>query len=273
MLMKPILVTFAFLTMAAIAVTQDRARGGAQGQRQGGRPQAGQTQAGSPQAGRPQLGRSTDRTAIYAPSYGGGPYGYGGYGYGGYGYGYYGDGSGSTVAGSTATGMANVIQAKGQNSLANSEAANNYEEARSKNYDNNLKGTQTYFEMKQMNQSYRESQMKPRSPEFFAKVAAERAPSRLTSSQLDPVTGAIAWPMILQGEAFAPDREKLDALFAQRIASHGSIGLQSYQELQATSEAMLQMLKDNIRQYPPQDYVQAKSFLESLAYEAGFPLT
>lgn len=194
------------------------------------------------------------------------PY-YGGYG-GGYGYGGYGA---TTAAGSAAYGMSQVIQASGEAQLNNSQAAKNYQEARSMEYDNRIKGTQTYFEMRKMNQAYTDAERpKPMTTEQAFRVAREGAPKRLTASQIDPLTGAIAWPALLKAEGFGAERKKLDALYAERESKAGSIGGNQYEQIQEATDAMLAMLKANISTYSPDDYIKSKKFLESLAYEARF---
>src|SRR6266496_1264631 len=66
-------------------------------------------------------------------------------------YGVYGGGHASTAAEGYANGVGNVMQSAGMYNLQTSEAAINAEQARSMNIDNNLKGTQTYFEMRKIN--------------------------------------------------------------------------------------------------------------------------
>jgi hypothetical protein len=176
----------------------------------------------------------------------------------------------STVEEGAANGMANVIQSAGAANLLNSQAARNYEEARSRDLDNRLKATNTYFEMRKMNQEYRAAERgpKPTSEQMF-RLAKERAPSRLGPNDLDPLTGQISWPVILEDEAYKEYRERLDSLFATRARYHGQIGADQYLELQRTAKALDAELKTRIKDYPPGDYVKAKGILDSLAYEAS----
>jgi hypothetical protein len=194
------------------------------------------------------------------------PY-YGGYG-GGYGYGGYGA---TTAAGSAAYGMSQVIQASGEAQLNNSQAAKNYQEARSMEYDNRIKGTQTYFEMRKMNQAYTAAERsKPMTTEEAFRAAKEAAPKRLSPSQLDPLTGAIAWPVLLRSDDFKGGCATLEALFAERETKAGGIGGNQYTQIQEVTDILLAKLKANISQYSPDEYIKAKKFLESLAYEARF---
>src|SRR5207247_5414915 len=95
---------------------------------------------------------------------------------------YYG---GATVEGSIAHGMADIVRAAGEFNLRTSEAYRNYEDARRKNIENRLLWTQTYFEMRRINDEYRRAQYErdKRSQEDFIRYAQAAAPRRLTSSQ------------------------------------------------------------------------------------------
>src|SRR5262245_30696968 len=85
--------------------------------------------------------------------------GYGGYGgyYGG-GWGYNTAGAGSTPAGSYLTGMGNAIRAQGEYNVNTSQAAINLEDAAKKDIENRQLWTNTYFEMRKINDAYKQSQ-------------------------------------------------------------------------------------------------------------------
>lgn len=194
----------------------------------------------------------------------------GGY-HGGYGGGYGGYGGGGTAAGNAAQGMASVIQAQGVNHLLNSEAAKNYEDARSKHFDNQIKGTQTYFEMRRMNKAYVDSERdKPVTTEAAFRYAHEAAPKRIGNNQVDPITGSIHWPTVLTNDEFSVERNILNSVFAQRERKHGTLTAEEYSEIQKSTSAILASLKKNLKSYAPDDYLAAKKFTESLAYEARF---
>jgi hypothetical protein len=195
------------------------------------------------------------------------------YPYGGYGYGYPNTGA-STVGQSYAMGMADLVQAAGQANLSNSEAAKNYEQASSMNLDNQLKGTQTYFEMRKMNTAYRkaeDSRFKGLTTEDSWRVAQENTPRRLRSTELDPVTGQIYWPLLFQDPKYQSYRDQLNKLFVQRESSHGGIGYDNYVQIQQATKALIAELNKNIGKYSPDDFIRMKNFVESLAYESTLP--
>ncbi|MCA9269559.1 MAG: hypothetical protein KDA41_13855 [Planctomycetales bacterium] len=192
------------------------------------------------------------------------PY-WGGYGYGGYHH-------ASTVQEGVQRGFADIVRSAGEANLRNSEAAINYEDARSKYFDNRLKGTNTYFEMRQMNKQYRNAERTaPLSSEQLYRIAAESAPKKLRASDLDPLTGDITWPLILQADEFSERREQLDALFLDRASGRAST--QNMLDIQRIVQLTMDDLKANIRAYPANEYMQAKKFLESLAFSSRSPTT
>jgi hypothetical protein len=200
------------------------------------------------------------------PSYpqfpGGGGGGRFGGGWGGY-------GNGGTAAGSYLNGMANVVRSAGYYNVMNSIAAQNWEQAYSYDLDNRLKATNTYFEMRRVNQAAKEAARPPAaSAEDLARYAAEMAPKRLTSSELDPVTGEINWPALLNDDRYAKLRENVDHLFTQRQTTSG--GVSDYQATIGAVESLRAALLKNIDQYSPGMYIEARKFLDSLQYEARF---
>jgi hypothetical protein len=98
-----------------------------------------------------------------------------------------------------------------------------------------------------------------------------KAPPRLQSTQLDPVTGHIEYPLILTRDSYKPYRERLDTLFANRAASGGSIRFDDFQAIQTTVSQFITALQKNISDYAAGDYGRARTFLDSLANEARSP--
>ncbi len=195
-------------------------------------------------------------------------YGYGGYGYGGYGYGGYG---GGTAAGGYLNGMANTIRAEGQYNLLSSQAAINLEDAKKKEIENRTHWTNAYFEMRRVNDAYTHPKKDPTPPETWVRLAHDALPQRLPGNVLDPVNGRIVWPVALQVDAFAAERENLEALFAERAIEHGAIGVDAHGTIRKAVDEALAKLKDRIREIDSRSYLEAKNFLTSLSYEASLP--
>ena len=78
-------------------------------------------------------------------------------------------------------GFADIVRSAGAANLMNSEAAKKYEDARRKNIDNRVYGTEKYFQMRQINRAARAAE-RGRQPtmEDLIRYASQRAPDRLS---------------------------------------------------------------------------------------------
>jgi len=202
----------------------------------------------------------------YGGGYGGGYGGYGGYGgWGGYGGNW---GAGSTAAGSAAVGMGDLVRSQGMYNQMTAQAMISAEQARTLDLDNKMKSTQTYFEMRRINQEARlaEAQRNRAQAENSRYVAHVSKKPTLTVSQLDPVTGDIHWPASLLQESFTADRTAVQDVFARR-AQH-RIGTSAYLELRPVIDRMQATLNDQVKVLPPQDFVDSRRFLNMLLEES-----
>jgi len=183
----------------------------------------------------------------------------------------YEDNRAATAGESYARGYADVVRSAGATNLMNSVAAGNYQDATSKAIDNDLKWTNTYFEMRKTNREARAAEETPAlSQQSLERIAREQAPSRATAKDVDPITGGIDWPALLATEPYAAYREQLDRMYAQRAEQGGHIGYDSSAKIQDVCGAMLAELKGRIRDYPATQYLSAKKFVERIQYEARF---
>lgn len=178
----------------------------------------------------------------------------------------------STAGQAADYGMAQVIRAQGYANLQNSEAAKNWEDAKTKEIDNREKWTNTYFQMRKDNREARaEERGPPITQEQAIRLAHTRAPPRLTTTQLDPVTGHITYPLVLTDSVYEPYRENVDRLFAERASSGGSVSYDQFEEIQQAVNDFADALKQHVDKYAAGDYGTARTFLTSLAHEARFP--
>ena len=218
------------------------------------------------------------RRTIY--NFGGGlsPSVYYGNRWGGYGGGYYGGGYYDSGAG--------YIRAQGKAQVDRSKAMINYQEAQSKQLDNQKKMAETYVARQkaqrasiaeqqeiikakdaarqaanerqtEINRKRRESGLSP-----YFNASASQDSERLNSSQLNPATGEISWPESLMGNEFQASREKLQELYSLK----NSTGVTSSLSRQISDEAnsMKNLLRGQIRHMLPNDYLAARGFIEGL---------
>lgn len=173
---------------------------------------------------------------------------------------------------SFAQGLAEVVRSASQNSMRPSLAAIDQQTATSMSYDNQIKQTVTFFEKRKLNRMYREQEKSPpASRSDLASYAKARAPDRASPRQLDSYTGRIQWPVVLQGQAFARQRQELEQLYAKHAAAGGGINTAEYAEIQRVATGLEADLKKQLQSTTPEQYMYARKFLASLRYEARFP--
>ena len=188
------------------------------------------------------------------------------------GYGYNRGGYASTAQQAAAYGYSAMMRAQGQENLMNSQAAKNWEEVKTMEMQNRLRWTETYFEMRKVNKDARAAEAGPRVTQDQAiRMAQASLPPRLGSTELDPVTGHIEYPIILTQDIYDEYRKRLDTLFAHRAAAGGSIQYNDLKEIETTVSNFIDTLKQHVREYAGGDYGRARTFLESLAREAKMP--
>ena len=125
---------------------------------------------------------------------------------GGYGGGY---GSPGTAAGSGMQGMASVINARGNYNLSTSAAAMNMTQAQKQEIQNWSSFTNTYFDLRATNRRARAAERTPNLTEAqLNRIAQEGAPKPLATQQMDPVSGKIFWPDVLQDDKFQPQARR-----------------------------------------------------------------
>ena len=194
------------------------------------------------------------------------------WGGGGGGWGYNRGGYASTAAQAADYGMSEMMRAQGYQNLENSQAAINWEQAKTQEVQNRLRWTETYFEMRKVNREARAAEEGPPvTHEQAVKMAKMALPPRLGSTQLDPVTGHIAYPPVLMDDVYEQYRNRLDKLFSDRAASGGSMQYGAYKEIQSTVSQFIDVLKQHVHEYEAGDYGKARTFLNSLAQEARMP--
>jgi hypothetical protein len=173
-------------------------------------------------------------------------------------------GHASTVEEGAQRGYADIVRSRDMANLLNSEAAKNYEDVRREYLENRMRATQTYFEMRRYNQEARRAERStPLSMEQYVRIARDQAPDRLTTTQLDPLTGALNWPLPLRKPEYEDYRQRIERLFADRAA-----GFVVYGEINDVVAEFQAQVKADIETFPPNDYIDATKFLGSLRYES-----
>ena len=188
------------------------------------------------------------------------------------GFGFNRGGYASTAGQAASYGLSEEMRAQGAQNLDNSAAAKNWQEAKTQEIQNRLRWTETYFEMRKTNREARAAEAAPHvTHEQTIRMAKMGLPPRLGSTQLDPVTGHIEYPMALTAPQFSSYRDELNRFFADRASSGGSMQYEQYQQIQGAVSKFIDALKENINSFSAGDYGRARTFLDSIANEARFP--
>jgi hypothetical protein len=173
----------------------------------------------------------------------------------------------STAAQGAAYGRSAVIRSQGQYVLDATQAASQFQTARSQEIDNRYKSTQAYFDLKRINAENRAALRGPRpTEEQLVRWAQAGAPQSLSDSQVNASTGAIDWPIALMLDDMAAQRKIVQSIYSER-ARVGTITPQQLITSQQTIDSMIAILKDHIKDFDPNTYLAGKNFLESLGYE------
>lgn len=166
----------------------------------------------------------------------------------------------ATAGESFARGHADVVRAQAMYNVAMAHV-------RAVDTETHERQIQYYYANKETNSQYRESVRRPRiSAEDAARLAQAGRPKAASPEELDARTGAINWPVLLQSDEFDGYRADVEILFAQRAAD-GGLAVDEHAHLQETTDAMKEQLSKRVRQVNPADYIEAKRFIETLAFE------
>jgi hypothetical protein len=138
--------------------------------------------------------------------------------------------------------------------------------------DNNLKVAKVFYDKRKLCEDYQKLNPRQRpTQENVIRYNQASVPKRPVQFELASAPGRIYWPDVLLNEEFSDGRIQLESLFAQRKAGAAAAGNSVSGEVQTVAAQMREQLQAKIRQMSPEEYLAARRFLESLAYEARFP--
>jgi hypothetical protein len=187
-----------------------------------------------------------------------------------YGWGYRDNYSASTAQEGMARGMAHVVRAAGEATLMRSEALKNIEDARARNLENRLRAAEVYHQRKRVWEARQAAKRKKRRPPATYAFRHNRSsgPQPLSRSQLDPVTGRIQWPVLLQRSEFQTERQALERMFKVWAAQDGVLRPEQLSQVQELGKKLKERIHLMIRAVSSQQYVDASRFLKGLMFEA-----
>jgi len=176
----------------------------------------------------------------------------------------------STVEEGVLDGYAAVTSAAGQANYFNSLASINYQDARSRSIQNRKAAVETYFYVREANQSAR----KPvrLTTEQLTKIARAAAPDRLSPQDYDSTLGRLHWPAALLADDFSTERDALERAFHGRSPGDAGAGTAFYGNVKQITSVMQEKLRNHLTELDPAEYLAAKKFLTGASYEATQPM-
>ena len=166
-------------------------------------------------------------------------------------------------------GMASAISAAGDYNLATSAAVVNLTEAQSNGFKNRQDWTNTYFAMQATNKAARDAARgKSLTMEQLASIAQEGVPKPLDKNQLNPVSGKLNWPGPLQEDGFSSRRTEMDKLMEQ-FTAYGGLSYSDQTKVKQIVNSMFKDLKSQINMIPSDEYIAARTFLNSVLYASA----
>lgn len=164
------------------------------------------------------------------------------------------------------------ITAVAQANATNATALQTLEQVRTLSLDNNLKKAKTFYEKRTLHKSNPASTVRKRvTQEDISRYSKSLIPKRPDRHQLDQIQGKILWPEILQGERFLEYRLQMEFLFVQRSTLQNGITSGVHRQVKDLSTQMYVELRSLVREVTPAEYLEARKFIDSLAFESRFP--
>ena len=178
----------------------------------------------------------------------------------------YGDDGGppETPESAALKGQADVTSAAGKYNQATSAAAIKATEADNLELKNATGRVRTYYAARDAGRIARENERGNRpGAEELARRAHEAAPRTLTSNQIDPVSGNVRWPAFFKAARFDQQRSAVNDS-AVNWVREGQLNFDDRAQMRENIGGLFTALKSQISAMPPKEYLECRSFLESL---------
>jgi hypothetical protein len=136
---------------------------------------------------------------------------------------------------------------------------------------NDMQAAKNFYEKRKLSDQYRQARRrKPPTQKKLQELAKQGAPARLTSHQLKPASSQINWPHLLMTEHLDQNRAEVERLMGERTGRNSGTGTRNCDQIQQAVQDMKAALKERVQGASPMEYLAAKKFLDSLAFEARF---
>lgn len=175
-----------------------------------------------------------------------------------------------TLRGDVLRGEADVVEARGRYVVDSSTAAINAETARAMALDNRVRTAETFFEARRINHVNRAFEAGPAiTADQAARLAAIGMPTRPSMLELDPATGTISWPRVLQDPAYEALTTRIQRHFHDRVSRGGSCDPGGDRDCAMAFDELEDCLRADVGRHPAGHYGRARTFLDGLRLEYG----
>ena len=177
----------------------------------------------------------------------------------------------STVAEGQGNAISAVTRSKGQYQLDTSKARINNAQANAMDMQNRKQLSKDYFETQNVNKQDRfgdyADRKKQHEKDALFQYGSEGRPTRLTSSELDPVTGQVTWPIVLEAPAFSQYTKPIDEAFVTRAETKSRFNYKTYKQVNKDCDGIDDELRSQMKEIGTNDYATAKGFVKRLKRE------
>ncbi|MBX3440595.1 MAG: hypothetical protein KF861_24100, partial [Planctomycetaceae bacterium] len=199
---------------------------------------------------------------------------FGGYGYGGY-------GAAATPgmsAGAAMAGFGQAAQGVGQLHVSNAQASEIHQQAVSQYLQNVGQAQDTVLKYAAQKDQATQARNDAEKEHEKAQIALYNktleqmgAAHRLTAEQFHVDSGVLHWPFVLRGPQYDALRNKIDKLYDARTPDDSGEDSSGYDAIQQACKDMQKIVDKEVQAgMPVNDFVTAKHFISSVAYEAQF---
>lgn len=142
--------------------------------------------------------------------------------------------------------------------------------AKSMGYDNQIKAVNTYFQKRQLNRMYRNAE-KRYTARQVVEWSKKHQPERLSAAQFNRSTLRLNWPVVLRADRYQSSREEIDRLIPLHVRAGGGVNTNQYATLSQKLKDMKSVLKTQTKEVPIEQYISAKEFVETVAWDIRQP--
>ena len=177
----------------------------------------------------------------------------------------------STVAEGRGNAISAVTRSRGQYQLDVSQARINNAQADAMVMQNRKQLATDYFETQNINKQNRfgdyAEKKKQHEKDALFQYGSEGRPTRLTSSELDPVTGQITWPIVLEAPSFTDYTKPIDDAFVKRAETKSRFDYKTYQQVTKDCKEIETELRTQMKDIGTNGYATGREFMKRLKRE------